>query len=139
MTRMRPSILPSRAIALIAIHQPVVAQRRPPARPQLEGVWNGATLTPLERPAGFEHRATFTPEEGAEFKRTSSDRTLSRLPGDADRLTQADIDETYVETEVFSLDRLRTSLIVDPTHGRLPDLLVAIAKSDALRFQRVAQ
>jgi hypothetical protein len=136
MTRMRPSILGTLAIALLATHQPILAQRRPPSRPQLEGVWNGATLTPLERPAGFEHRATFTPEEAAEYKRTSSDRTRSKLPSAADRLTQADIDETYVETEVFTLDRLRTSLIVDPPHGRLPDLLPEARARIAARPKR---
>src|SRR5215216_1819024 len=54
--RMRPSILGSLAIVLLLTHQPVGAQRRPAGRPQLQGVWNGATSTPLERPAGFEQR-----------------------------------------------------------------------------------
>ena len=99
-------------------------------------MWNGATLTPLERPAEFEQRATFTPEEAAEYQRTSSDRTRSRLPSDADRLTQVDIDETYVETEMFTLDRLRTSLLVDPPNGRLPDLLPEARARIAARPKR---
>jgi hypothetical protein len=126
----------SLAIVLLVTHTSVVAQRRPAPRPHLEGIWNGATLTPLERPAGFENRATFTPEEAAEYKRTASDRTRSRLPSAADRLTQADIDDTYVETEVFTLDRLRTSLIVDPPDGRLPDLLPSAHARIAARPKR---
>ena len=72
---MRPSIIGSLAMALLVTHAPVVAQRTPVQRPRLEGTWNGATLTPLERPAGLEHRATFTPEEAAEYQ---TDRARSR-------------------------------------------------------------
>jgi hypothetical protein len=133
---MRPSLLGLLAIALFVTHESLEAQRRPAPRPQLEGVWNGATLTPLERPAGFENRATFTPEEAAEYKRTTADRTRSRLPSAADRLTQADIDETYVETDAFNLDRLRTSLIIDPPNGRLPDLLPSATARIAARPKR---
>jgi hypothetical protein len=133
---MRSSIPGSLAIVLLVTNTSVVAQRRTAPRPQLEGIWNGATLTPLERPAGFENRATFTPEEAAEYKRTASDRTRSRLTSEADRLTQADIDDTYVETEVFTLDRLRTSLIVDPPDGRLPDLLPSARARIAARPKR---
>jgi hypothetical protein len=65
-------------------------------------------------------RARFTPAEAAEYVRTASDRSRSRLATEADRLTQADIDETYVERESIRVDRLRTSLIVDPPNGMLP-------------------
>lgn len=133
---MRPSVICPLAIALLVMHESVVAQRRPAHRPRLEGTWNGATLTPLERPAGFENRATFTPEEAAEYKRTAPDRARSRLPGAADRLTQADVDDMFVETEVYKLDRMRTSLIIDPPNGRLPDLLPAARVRIAERPKR---
>jgi len=134
---MRYSIITaSLAIALVVAHESVVAQRRPPDRPRLEGTWNGATLTPLERPAGFEQRAAFTPEEAAAYKQSAPERARSRLPSEADRLTQADVDETFVETEVFKLDRMRTSLIVDPPTGRLPDMLPSARARIAARPKR---
>jgi len=133
---MRASIIGSLVVALLVIHEPVAAQRKPVQPPRLEGTWNGATLTPLERPAGFEQRATFTVEEGVEYKRTAPERARSRLPGAADRLTQADVDESFVETEVYALDRMRTSLIVDPPSGRLPDLLPAARARLAARPAR---
>jgi hypothetical protein len=101
------------------------AQRDKTPHPDLQGTWVGATLTPLQRPPEFKDKAAFTPEEAAEYVRTSEDRNRSRLPTDADRLTQADFDDTYVETEVMKLDGLRTSLIVDPPTGMLPPLLPA--------------
>jgi hypothetical protein len=125
------------AIAVSAAHTAVLAQRAPQPRPNVEGTWNGATLTPLQRPAEFKDRATFTPEEAAEYKRTAPERHRKRLPSDADRLTQADIDESFVETEVYNLDRMRTSLIVDPPGGVLPELLPAARARIAARPKRL--
>jgi hypothetical protein len=133
---MRPSPVGALAIALLVTHQSVMAQRGPARRPQLEGTWNGASLTPLERPSGFEHRATFTPEEAAEYKQTAPDRARNRLPSAADRLTQADVDDTFVETEAIELDRRRTSLIIAPSNGRLPDMLPSARARIAARPKR---
>jgi hypothetical protein len=113
------------AIAAVLAGSPLLAQHKAPTRPNLEGTWNGSTLTPLQRPADFKDKATFTPEEAAEYVRTAPDRARSRLRSAADRLTQADVDETYVESEAMKIDRLRTSLIVDPPNGILPPLLPA--------------
>jgi hypothetical protein len=121
---MRPSVICALAGALVVGHTSLHAQRKASPRPDLEGTWNSATLTPLQRPKGFEGKAAFTPEEAAEFRRTASDRARSKLPTEADRLTQADVDEAFVELEVFKLDGLRTSLIVDPPGGKLPALHV---------------
>ena len=132
---MRPLVICVLALALGVARESVLAQRRPP-RPNLEGTWSGATLTPLQRPAGFENRPTFTPEEADEYRRNAPERIRSQLPGEADRLTQADADEAYVEVEAITLDRMRTSLIVDPQDGRLPDLLPAARARRAQRPRR---
>jgi len=134
---MRSPVICTLAIAVSAAHTAVVAQRAPQARPSLEGTWNGATLTPLQRPADFKDRATFTPEEAAEYKRSAPERARNRLPSAADRLTQADVDESFVESEVYHLDRMRTSLIVDPPSGLLPELLPAARARIAARPKRL--
>ena len=41
------------------------APRTPWGDPDLQGIWNFGTITPLERPAQFKDRATLTPEEVA--------------------------------------------------------------------------
>ena len=33
--------------------------------PDLQGIWNNVTLTPLERPAEFKDKPTLTPQEAA--------------------------------------------------------------------------
>ena len=55
---------------------------------------------------------------------------------DADRLTQADVDDTYVEREAMPVDHLRTSLIVEPANGMLPALLPAAQARVAVRPKR---
>ena len=52
-------------------------------------------------------------------------------------MTQADVDESFVETEVYKLDGLRTSLIVDPPGGMLPDLLPEALARIAQRPRRL--
>lgn len=120
------------ALAIVSIAMVPPAARRP----NLEGVWNGSTLTPLQRPPEFRGRATFTPEEAAEYLRGAEARVAKRLMTDADRATQVDIDDTFVERESMAIDRLRTSLVVDPPDGMLPPLLPAAHARIAARPKR---
>src|SRR5262245_20269207 len=124
-------------LALVVASASIDAQRDRPQHPDLQGMWIGSSLTPLQRPADFKDKSTFTPEEAAEYTRTAADRIRSRLPTEADRLTQADVDEAYVETEVIKLDGLRTSLLVDPPNGLLPALLPAVQARIAARPKRL--
>lgn len=123
-------------LTLLAGRQAPRAQHSTPARPDLQGIWNGSTLTPLQRPARFKDKAQFTREEAAEYVRTAPDRARDRLPTADDRATQVDVDDTYVEIEAMPLDGFRTSLIVDPPGGVLPPLLPAARTRIAARPKR---
>jgi hypothetical protein len=125
------------ALSLVALLYGVRtgAQRRAVV-PDLQGTWNGSTLTPLQRPQPFRDRSAFTPAEAAEYVRASPDRIRSRLPTAADRQMQVDIDDTFVEVEKMPLVGLRTSLIVDPADGMLPPLLTAARTRIADRPRR---
>ena len=72
--------------------------------PDLSGIWDFATLTPLQRPPGVDVE-TFTEEQAAEFEREFEQQLNRRLTVHAPRLLDygASVNE----------DR-RTSLIVDP-------------------------
>jgi hypothetical protein len=126
------------AIALVVLTAPpsLRAQRARATHPDFQGIWNGATLTPLQRPVEFRDKQTFTPEEAAEFVRTREERLRNRFPTLEDRLTQSDIDDIYTEVEAMPLDRLRTSLIVDPAGGVLPPQLPAAQQRLAARPKR---
>lgn len=120
---MRARLLTAVSLAAFLAGGRAVFAQSPASLPDLQGTWNGSTLTPLQRPQPFRDRSAFTPEEAAEYVRASPDRIRSRLPTAVDRLMQIDIDDTFVEVENMPLDGLRTSLIVDPPNGMLPPLL----------------
>ncbi len=94
--------------------------------PDLQGIWNAATITPLERPAQFGGKMTVTEAEAAayakEFLETSS---LDRRDGGdaADRSRAYPNYFTDRGTTLARIDNtIRTSLIVDPADGRIPPL-----------------
>ena len=95
-------------------------QRTDWGAPDLQGVWDFRTLTPLERPRNLEGKALFTDEEAAEFARRSIERRAS--DGVRTRSVHAYWWLDY-GTEVNE-DR-RTSLIRDPPDGRIPPLTPA--------------
>jgi hypothetical protein len=134
---MRAHVLWALSVAALLGGGPAVLAHRPPSIPDLQGTWNGSTRTPLQRPAQFKDRATFTPEEAAEFVRATPDRVRSRLPTDVDRQMQTDLDADAVEVENMPLDGLRTSLIVDPPDGMLPPLVPAAKARIAARPKRL--
>jgi hypothetical protein len=133
---MKAPVIGALAIALAISHGPVRAQRQPPRHPDLQGTWLGATMTALQRPSEFKDKAAFTPAEAAAYMQGAHERVLSGLPTADDRLTQSDVDDTYVEREVMTLDGLRTSLIVDPPNGILPPPVPAAQARAAARPKR---
>jgi hypothetical protein len=133
---MRARVVLALSIAVLLSEGRAVFAQHSASLPDLQGTWNGSTLTPLQRPQPFRDRSAFTPEEAAEYVRTSPDRVRSRLPTSVDREMQIDIDADSVEFENMPLDGLRTSLIVEPEDGRLPPLLPAAQARIAARPKR---
>jgi hypothetical protein len=80
--------------------------------PDLEGVWNYGTATPLERPAQWAGRIEITPEEAAAWEKQNSERR-----GETTAVTAG---PDWWEPQNSILKNRRTSLIVDPPDGRLP-------------------
>ena len=109
--------------------------RTPDGKPDLQGIWTNATVTPLERPRDLAGKEFFTQTEAAEFeKQAVYDANGDRRDGTAD----ADVGRAYNE---FWRDRgkvvstMRTSLIVDPPDGRVPSLTPEAQKRNADRLE----
>jgi len=102
-------------------------------KPDLQGIWTNATLTPLERPKEYAAKEFLTEQESVEFEK----QELRNVDGDRrDGGGDTDVNRAYNE---FWRDRgritpdRRTSLIVDPPDGRVPALTPAAQKRAADR------
>ena len=103
--------------------------RTPWGAPDLQGVWDFRTITPLQRPEELADQEFLTAEEAANLEQEAVDRDI-RLWNQAARRTEAG--ENVGGYNNFWMDRgtnivgdRRTSLIVDPPNGRLPDVTEA--------------
>ena len=118
-------------VALIAVPiaiagaAPWTPPRTPWGDPDMQGVWNYATMTPLERPRDVA-KPVFTEQEAADFER----QTLERQ---AVGLNTAGPD--WWDSGTRRLVDRRTSLIVDPDDGRLPPLTDDAKQRAAARAQ----
>ena len=98
-------------------------------QPDLQGVWNFSTATPLERPSNLGGKQVLTDEEAEEFAQREAART------DHDKNPPADIvgnyNEFWYDANKKVVGTKRTSLIVDPADGRMPPLTPEAMKKDA--------
>lgn len=104
------------------------APRNSQGQPNLQGVWDFRTLTPLERPKALGDQAVFSADEQATFRAKAVDAT------DVDKLREktaktdaaTDIEGAYnnfwMDYGTTMNEDRRTSLIVEPADGRLPKL-----------------
>ncbi len=118
------------------------APRNSHGQPNLQGVWDFRTLTPLERPKAFGNKAVFTAEEQAAYRTAAVDATdvdkLREKTAETDAAT--DIEGAYnnfwMDYGTTMNEDRRTSLITDPANGRMPKLTeeaVARMKADHAR------
>jgi hypothetical protein len=125
---MRVSLGRVLTIALIAlVCGPLAAQRAwtpertPDGRPDLQGIWDYRSATPLERPARFAGREFMTPEEVVEYERRAAEREDGRPPDDP-RTEQSVHPSWWLDYGKTVVKTTRTSLIVDPPDGKIPAL-----------------
>jgi hypothetical protein len=95
--------------------------RMPDGQPDLQGVWDYRTATPLERPAQFAGKEFLTDEEVAEYERRAAEREDGRSPDDA--RSEPSVHAPYwLDYGKKVIGTKRSSLIVDPPDGRIPPL-----------------
>ena len=88
-------------------------------RPDLTGVWDFRSITPLERPEEFAGRAELTEEDEAALVERALERQIDRRPPPGQ---VGGYNQFWMDRGIEVNENRRTSLIVDPPDGRLPPL-----------------
>ena len=110
------------------------APRTPWGQPDLQGIWDFRTITPMERPEDLADRAFLTEEEAVGFEQEAVDRNLALAVRDAERTEAAEqvdsrddgspgfYNNFWLDRGTSTVSTRRTSLIIDPPDGRIPAL-----------------
>ena len=121
-------------VALAAV--PLLAQsQKGDRRPDLDGVWNYATLTPLERPGQYADKPVLTDEEAEVFEREALQRNDAdrRPPAGSDADVALAYNNAWYDRGSKVVGTRRTSIITDPSDGRIPALTTEGQRRAALR------
>jgi len=124
-------------LAPVSAQSPTSIPRTPDGHPDLQGIWDNSTLTPLERPADLADQEFFSDKAAADY--ATLEQYIVRLQarsGDAERFVHAEINGIWRAPRGVGPDR-RTSVVVDPPNGRLPALTpYAAARAAAMARTR---
>jgi hypothetical protein len=96
--------------------------------PDLNGVWDFRTITPMERPDSLAGKAVLTDEEAASLEEQTARERVDKAPPPGQTGTY---NRFWVDYGTSVVDSRRTSLIVDPPNGRIPALTGAAAEKRA--------
>ncbi len=113
-------------------------KKTPWGDPDLQGVWNDATSTPLQRPAG--KGETVTGEDANLFEeQLANDLSRDRRDGGPEVDVNRAYNEHWMDSRRLKITNdHRTSLIVDPPDGRLPPAVPISAERQKIRAERQA-
>jgi hypothetical protein len=107
--------------------------------PDLQGIWEGRSNTPLERPNELAGKEFLTEQEAAKLDRqTAETDNLDRREGKIGTTTDVyfGYNQFWREKASSRVRRRRTSLIVDPPEGKIPPLTPAAQKQESARAER---
>ena len=133
------------AAALMILLAPLLAAAQHRARgphraaghPDLQGVWDNSTLTPLERPAALADEEFFPDKAAADYE--SLEQYIVRLQarsGDAERAVTGEANGIWRTGRSLGPDR-RTSVIVDPSVSRRCTRTVPVSPSSIATIRGV--
>ena len=145
------------ALAPLAAQTRSAIPRAADGHPDLQGTWTNATITPIERPTKYGDRLVLSAQEAkeletAEFeanaasdKPTDPNAKIQDLPTDCGRGftgVNCGYNAFWVDPGTKLIDingEKRTSIIVDPTNGRMPSIVPAAQARVATRPRRAGR
>ncbi len=113
-----------------------IVPRTPWGHPDLQGIWSTATITPFERPAEMAGKEFLTEKEAADFERQTLERTnRDRRDGGAEADVARAYNDFWWDSGTRVVPTRRTSLVVDPSDGRVPVLTAEAQKRQDARAE----
>jgi hypothetical protein len=113
----------------LVIPNPAAAQaplRTPDGKPDLQGTWSFATVTPMERPANLAGKEFFTEQEAAAYEKEVVERNnKDRRDGPAESDVSRAYNDFWWDSGTKVVKTRRTSLVIDPKDGKIPQMLPA--------------
>ena len=110
------------------------APRTPDGQPDLQGIWSFATITPLERPAELAGKEFFTAKEAVDYENDVRKRNnMDRRDGTAEADVQRAYNDFWWDRGTRIVKTRRTSLVIDPSDGKIPPLTAAAKERQAER------
>ena len=105
--------------------------RTPDGQPELQGVWDASSMTPLERPKQLGMKEFYTVEEMAAYEKTRAhDLDRDRRDGSADADLARAYNDSWFDRGAHLGSNRRTSRIIDPPDGRFPAYTPGAAKKN---------
>ena len=143
--RLLAALFTAIAVAALAA-MPVAAQTAPQTpwgQPDLQGIWDFRTITPLERPEDLGDQAFYTVEEAASLEREAVERDIELWEREAQR-TEAGgnvgaYNNFWMDRGTSPIETRRTSLITAPLTGRFPELSEVGAERAEARRAHMAE
>ena len=102
-------------------------------QPDLQGVWDFRTITPLQRPENLADQEFLTEEEAANLDQAAVDRNTRLWNQDAQRTEAGEnvdsrgrgeapgsYNQFWIDSGTRTIGTRRTSLIIDPPNGKMP-------------------
>jgi hypothetical protein len=127
------------AVSSLAAQTPSKTPRTADGQPDLQGVWNFSTITPLERTAEFTGREFLTDAETKALEqRTAQQSNRDNRSENRDADVASAYNEFWWDRGVHAArvnGKARTSLIVDPPDGRIPALTADAQARTAARAE----
>ena len=111
------SVAPTSVAAQPASSAATSVPRLPDGKPDLQGVWDFASVTPLRRPAEMAGKEFLTDEDVAALEARAAEGRVDRAPSAGNT---GSYNRFWFASGTKVVGTRRTSLIVDPPDGQLP-------------------